>query len=95
MSGRRDRGPSVNITLSQRAPPAPPGETVTGGSYDGTTAAKGQPGRGQPPGAAAPTLSSAPGDDTFEVEARRALATERVDVSMVRLAAGSGHRGRP
>jgi ribokinase len=85
MSGRVIVVGSVNIDLVARVPHLPhPGETVTGGSYDQHHGGKG----GNQAVAAArlrrPTLFiGALGDDTFEVEARRALATERVDVSMV------------
>jgi ribokinase len=85
MSGRVIVVGSVNIDLVARVPHLPhPGETVTGGSYDRHHGGKG----GNQAVAAArlrrPTLFiGALGDDTFEVEARRALATERVDVSMV------------
>jgi ribokinase len=85
MSGRVIVVGSVNIDLVARVPHLPhPGETVTGGSYDRYHGGKG----GNQAVAAArlrrPTLFiGALGDDTFEVEARRALATERVDVSMV------------
>jgi len=81
----RDRGRlGQHRPCRARAPPAPPGETVTGGSYDRHHGGKG----GNQAVAAArlrrPTLFiGALGDDAFEVEARRALATERVDVSMV------------
>ncbi len=85
MSGRVIVVGSVNIDLVARVPHLPhPGETVTGGSYD-----RHQGGKGGNQAVAAsrlrrPTLFiGALGDDTFEVEARRALATERVDVSMV------------
>ena len=76
---------SVNIDLVARVSHLPhPGETVTGGSYERHHGGKG----GNQAVAAArlrrPTLFiGALGDDTFEVEARRALASERVDVSMV------------
>jgi len=85
MSGRVIVVGSVNIDLVARVPHLPhPGETVTGGSYDRHQGGKG----GNQAVAAArlrrPTLFiGALGDDTFEAEARRALATERVDVSMV------------
>jgi ribokinase len=85
MSGRVIVVGSVNIDLVARVPHLPhPGETVTGGSYDRHHGGKG----GNQAVAAArlkrPTLFiGAVGDDTFETEARRALATERVDVSMV------------
>jgi ribokinase len=85
MSGRVVVVGSVNIDLVARVPHLPhPGETVTGGSYDRHHGGKG----GNQAVAAArlrrPTLFiGALGDDTFEVEARRALASERVDVSMV------------
>ncbi|MGD0863511.1 MAG: ribokinase [Candidatus Limnocylindrales bacterium] len=85
MSGRVIVVGSVNIDLVARVPHLPhPGETVTGGSYDRHHGGKG----GNQAVAAArlrrPTLFiGAVGDDTFESEARRALATERVDVSMV------------
>ena len=85
MSGRVIVVGSVNIDLVARVPHLPhPGETVTGGSYDRHHGGKG----GNQAVAAArlrrPTLFiGALGDDTFEGEARRALATERVDVSMV------------
>jgi ribokinase len=85
MSGRVIVVGSVNIDLVARVPHLPhPGETVTGGSYDRHHGGKG----GNQAVAAArlkrPTLFiGAVGDDTFEQEARRALATERVDVSML------------
>ena len=85
MSGRVIVVGSVNIDLVARVPHLPhPGETVTGGSYDRHHGGKG----GNQAVAAArlrrPTLFiGALGDDTFEVEARRALSSERVDVSMV------------
>jgi ribokinase len=85
MSGRVIVVGSVNIDLVARVPHLPhPGETVTGGSYDRHHGGKG----GNQAVAAArlrrPTLFiGALGDDAFEVEARRALVTERVDVSMV------------
>ena len=85
MSGRVIVVGSVNIDLVARVPHLPhPGETVTGGSYDRHHGGKG----GNQAVAAArlrrPTLFiGAVGDDGFEGEARRALATERVDVSMV------------
>ncbi|MGD0020240.1 MAG: ribokinase [Candidatus Limnocylindrales bacterium] len=85
MSGRVIVVGSVNIDLVARVPHLPhPGETVTGGSYDRHHGGKG----GNQAVAAArlrrPTLFiGAVGDDAFEGEARRALAIERVDVSMV------------
>jgi ribokinase len=85
MSGRVIVVGSVNIDLVARVPHLPhPGETVTGGSYERHHGGKG----GNQAVAAArlrrPTLFiGAVGDDTFEVEARRALVSERVDVSMV------------
>jgi ribokinase len=85
MSGRVIVVGSVNIDLVARVPHLPhPGETVTGTSYDRHHGGKG----GNQAVAAArlrrPTLFiGAVGDDTFESEARRALVTERVDVSMV------------
>ena len=85
MSGRVIVVGSVNIDLVARVPLLPhPGETVTGGSYERHHGGKG----GNQAVAAArlrrPTLFiGAAGDDTFEVEARRALASERVDVSML------------
>jgi ribokinase len=85
MSGRVIVVGSVNIDLVARVPRLPhPGETVTGGSYDRHQGGKG----GNQAVAAArlrrPTLFiGALGDDVFEVEARRALSSERVDVSMV------------
>ena len=85
MSGRVIVVGSVNIDLVARVPHLPhPGETVTGGSYERHHGGKG----GNQAVAAArlrrPTLFiGALGDDSFEAEARRALATERVDVSMV------------
>lgn len=85
MSGRVIVVGSVNIDLVARVPHLPhPGETVTGFSYDRHHGGKG----GNQAVAAArlrrPTLFiGAVGDDTFEKEARRALSTERVDVSMV------------
>jgi ribokinase len=85
MSGRVIVVGSVNIDLVARVPHLPhPGETVTGGSYERHHGGKG----GNQAVAAArlrrPTLFiGAVGDDTFELEARRALSSERVDVSMV------------
>jgi ribokinase len=85
MSGRVIVVGSVNIDLVARVPHLPhPGETVTGGSYERHQGGKG----GNQAVAAArlrrPTLFiGAVGDDTFEGEARRALSSERVDVSMV------------
>jgi len=85
MSGRVIVVGSVNIDLVARVPHLPhPGETVTGGTYDRHHGGKG----GNQAVAAArlrrPTLFiGAAGDDAFEVEARRALAAERVDVSML------------
>ena len=85
MSGRVIVVGSVNIDLVARVPHLPhPGETVTGGSYQRHHGGKG----GNQAVAAArlgrPTLFiGAVGDDTFEKEARRALSSERVDVSMV------------
>jgi ribokinase len=85
MSGRVIVVGSVNIDLVARVPHLPhPGETVTGGGYDRHHGGKG----GNQAVAAArlrrPTLFiGAVGDDTFEKEARRALSSERVDVSMV------------
>jgi ribokinase len=85
MSGRVIVVGSVNIDLVARVPRLPhPGETVTGGSYERHNGGKG----GNQAVAAArlrrPTLFiGAVGDDTFEIEARRALLSERVDVSMV------------
>ena len=85
MSGRVIVGGSGNIDLVARVPHLPhPGETVTGGSYERHHGGKG----GNQAVAAArlrrPTLIiGAVGDDTFEIEARRALSSERVDVSMV------------
>jgi ribokinase len=85
MSGRVIVVGSVNIDLVARVPQLPhPGETVTGGSYERHQGGKG----GNQAVAAArlrrPTLFiGAAGDDDFEVEARRALISERVDVSML------------
>jgi ribokinase len=85
MSGRVIVVGSVNIDLVARVPHLPhPGETVTGGSYERHQGGKG----GNQAVAAArlrrPTLFiGAAGDDDFEVEARRALFSERVDVSML------------
>ncbi len=85
MSGRVIVVGSVNIDLVARVPVLPhPGETVTGGSYQRHHGGKG----GNQAVAAArlrrPTLFiGALGDDSFEAEARRALSSERVDVSMV------------
>jgi ribokinase len=85
MSGRVIVVGSVNIDLVARVPLLPhPGETVTGGSYERHHGGKG----GNQAVAAArlrrPTLFiGAAGDDTFEIESRRALASERVDVSML------------
>ncbi len=91
MSGRVIVVGSVNIDLVARVPHLPhPGETVTGGSYERHHGGKG----GNQAVAAArlrrPTLFiGAAGDDPFEAEARRALSSERVDVSM--LASLPGH----
>ena len=91
MGGRVIVVGSVNVDLVARVPHLPhPGETVTGGSYDRHHGGKG----GNQAVAAArlrrPTLFiGAAGDDLFESEARRALASERVDVSM--LASLPGH----
>jgi ribokinase len=85
MSGRVIVVGSVNIDLVARVPHLPhPGETVTGGNYERHQGGKG----GNQAVAAArlrrPTLFiGAVGDDTFESEARRALSSERVDVSML------------
>jgi ribokinase len=85
MSGRVIVVGSVNIDLVARVPHLPhPGETVTGDSYERHHGGKG----GNQAVAAArlrrPTLFiGALGDDSFEQECRRALAAERVDVSMV------------
>jgi ribokinase len=85
MSGRVIVVGSVNIDLVARVPHLPhPGETVTGGSYERHNGGKG----GNQAVAAArlrrPTLFiGAVGDDSFEKEARRALSSERVDVSML------------
>lgn len=85
MSGRVIVVGSVNIDLVARVPRLPrPGETVTGGSYEQHHGGKG----GNQAVAAArlgrPTLFvGAIGDDPFAHEARRALAAERVDVSML------------
>ena len=85
MSGRVIVVGSVNIDLVARVPHLPhPGETVTGGSYERHNGGKG----GNQAVAAARLRRStlfigAVGDDTFEKEARRALSSERVDVSMV------------
>ena len=85
MSGRVIVVGSLNIDLVARVPQLPlPGETVTGGSYERHHGGKG----GNQAVAAArlrrPTLFiGAAGDDDFEVEARRALLSERVDVSML------------
>ncbi len=91
MGGRVIVVGSVNIDLVARVSHLPhPGETVTGGSYERHHGGKG----GNQAVAAArlrrPTLFiGAAGDDTFEAEARRALSSERVDVSM--LASLPGH----
>ena len=85
MGGRVIVVGSVNIDLVARVPHLPhPGETVTGGSYERHHGGKG----GNQAVAAArlrrPTLFiGAAGDDPFEAEARRALSSERVDVSML------------
>jgi len=85
MSGRVIVVGSVNIDLVARVPSLPhPGETVIGTSYERHQGGKG----GNQAVAAArlgrPTLFiGAVGDDLFHSEARRALASERVDVSMV------------
>ena len=85
MGGRVIVVGSVNIDLVARVPHLPhPGETVTGGSYERHHGGKG----GNQAIAAArlrrPTLFiGAAGDDPFEAEARRALSSERVDVSML------------
>ena len=91
MGGRVIVVGSVNIDLVARVSHLPhPGETVTGGSYERHHGGKG----GNQAVAAArlrrPTLFiGAAGDDTFEAEARRALSSEHVDVSM--LASLPGH----
>jgi ribokinase len=91
MSGRVIVVGSVNIDLVARIAHLPhPGETVVGGTYDRHHGGKG----GNQAVAAArlrrPTLFiGAAGDDAFEAEARRALSTEKVDVSM--LASLPGH----
>jgi ribokinase len=91
MGGRVIVVGSVNIDLVARVSHLPhPGETVTGGSYERHHGGKG----GNQAVAAArlrrPTLFiGAAGDDPFEAEARRALSSERVDVSM--LASLPGH----
>jgi ribokinase len=91
MGGRVIVVGSVNIDLVARVPHLPhPGETVTGGSYERHHGGKG----GNQAVAAArlrrPTLFiGAAGDDPFEADARRALSSERVDVSM--LASLPGH----
>jgi ribokinase len=91
MSGRVIVVGSVNIDLVARVPHLPhPGETVTGDSFERHHGGKG----GNQAVAAArlrrPTLFiGAAGDDAFESEARRALSSERVDVSM--LASLAGH----
>jgi ribokinase len=85
MSGRVIVVGSVNIDLVARVPALPhPGETVMGGTYERHNGGKG----GNQAVAAArlgrPTLFiGAVGADSFQLEARRALAAERVDVSMV------------
>src|SRR5664280_3350219 len=85
MGGRVIVVGSVNIDLVARVPHLPhPGEAVTGGSYERHHGGKG----GNQAVAAArlrrPTLFiGAAGDDPFEAEARRALSSERVDVSML------------
>ena len=90
MSGRVIVVGSGNIDLVARVPHLPhPGETVTGGIYERHHGGKG----GNQAVAAArlrrPTLFiGATGDDTFEIDARRALSSERVDVSMVASLAG-------
>ncbi len=85
MSGRVIVVGSVNIDLVARVPRLPrPGETVTGGTFERHQGGKG----GNQAVAVArlgrPTLIvGAVGDDTFATDARRALASERVDVSML------------
>jgi ribokinase len=85
MSGRVIVVGSVNIDLIARVAGLPhPGETVTGGSFQRHHGGKG----GNQAVAAArlgrPTLMiGAVGRDDFDVEARRALSSERVDVSML------------
>ena len=92
MSGRVIVVGSVNIDFVARVPHLPhPGETVTGGSYQRHNGGKG----GNQAIAAArlrrPTLFiGAVGDDTFASEAKRALSSERVDISMV-----ASLRGQP
>ncbi len=83
MSGRVIVVGSVNVDLVVRAEHLPaPGETVTGGTFEQHHGGKG----GNQAVAAArlgrPTLFvGAVGDDAFAVEARSALASERVDTS--------------
>jgi ribokinase len=85
MSGRVIVVGSVNIDLVARVPHLPhPGETVIGGTYERHYGGKG----GNQAVAAArlrrPTLFiGAMGDDSFQLESRRALSAERVDVSML------------
>jgi ribokinase len=85
MSGRVIVVGSVNIDLVAHVPQLPhPGETVMGGTYERHHGGKG----GNQAVAAArlgrPTLLiGAVGDDPFQAEAKRALTSERVDVSMV------------
>lgn len=90
MSGRVIVVGSVNVDLVARVGRLPrPGETVTGESFERHQGGKG----GNQAVAAArlgrPTLFiGAVGDDALASEARRALAAERVDVSMVASLAG-------
>jgi ribokinase len=85
MSGRVIVVGSVNIDLVAHVPQLPhPGETVMGGTYERHHGGKG----GNQAVAAArlgrPTLLiGAVGDDPFQAEVKRALTSERVDVSMV------------
>ncbi len=85
MSGRVLVVGSVNVDLVVQTDRLPlPGETVLGGTFRRFHGGKG----GNQAVAAArlrrPTLFiGAVGDDTFEMEARRALSSERVDTSMV------------
>ncbi len=85
MSGRVIVVGSVNVDLVARVGQLPrPGETVTGDVFERHQGGKG----GNQAVAAArlgrPTLFiGAVGDDAFAAEARRALAAERVDVSML------------
>jgi ribokinase len=85
MSGRVIVVGSVNVDLVASVPQLPhPGETVMGGTYERHHGGKGGNQAVATARLGRPTLLvGAVGDDPFGSEARRALSTERVDVSMV------------